>query len=106
MAETEKQVGGYLEHSSEMVVPACMVLILLGDGALEVGVGKTGSKIVVAAFVVSTVVIGTVVLVEVAEIEAGAETVMGAVLAGVLVEGSKKVLVVKMGGKEVGFESG
>ena len=80
MAETKEQVGGYLAGRSEMVVvvPACMVLILLGDGPLEVGVGKTGSKVAVAAFVVSTVVIGIVVVVEVAEIEAGAETVRGA----------------------------
>lgn len=99
-----EQVGGCLEGSSEMVVAAAyMGLILLDDGAPELAFGKMGSEVGMVAFAVSTVVPGTVAVVEVAEIEAAVETVAEAALAGVL-EGSKKILEVRMAQKEVGLE--
>lgn len=86
-----------------------MVLILLDNRVLEVGVAKKGSEAeVVVAFVASIVTIGSVVVVaevaatEVAGIEA--EAGAGAALAGILVGGSKKNLVVRMGPREVGVE--
>lgn len=104
VVETKEQVGGCLEGSSEMAAAlACTGLILLSDEVPELAFGKMGSEVEMVAFAVSTVVPDTVAVVEVAEIEAAVETVAEAALAVVL-EGSKKILEVRMAQKEVGIE--